>query len=89
MYLTAGAIDDAEEIRVAGGRVVVQPCVENAAFRERAVGQIIPQFRVGTGAFKCGEQLVTVARRVESFQTNKTPFKQGGGGGGDAFPVSE
>ena len=71
------------------GRVIVQPGVENGAFRERTVGQIIPKFRVGAGAFECGEQLFTVARRVEPFQADKAPFEQCGGGGGDAFPVSE
>ena len=43
----------------------------------------------GTGAFEGGDQLVTVARRVESFQANEAALEQGGGGGRDAFPVSE
>ncbi|MNN76723.1 hypothetical protein D3C81_1931300 [compost metagenome] len=37
LYVAARAVNDGEEVRVALGRVVVQPIVEYAALREGAV----------------------------------------------------
>ncbi|MNT99720.1 hypothetical protein D3C72_2426460 [compost metagenome] len=69
--------------------MVVQPVVEGAALREGPVRQVVPQFRVGTGALQGVEQVVAVARRVESFQADEAPFDQLDGRGRDAFPVGE
>ncbi|MNC21136.1 hypothetical protein D3C75_691050 [compost metagenome] len=87
--LAADAVDHAEEIRIAAGRVVVQPVVEDAALREGAVRQVVPQLRVSARALQGFEQVVAVARRVESFQADVTPFEQLSRGGRDAFPVGE
>ncbi|MCY1435842.1 hypothetical protein D9M71_519500 [compost metagenome] len=87
--LAAGAIDHAEEVRVAIGRVVVQPVVEDTALREGAVWQIVPKFRVGARALQGFEQVVAVARRVEFFQADEASFDQLCRGGRDAFPVGE
>ena len=87
--LARRAVDHAEKVRVAVGGMVVQPGVEGTALGERAVGQIIPQLRVGSWAFKGLPQLVGMARRVELFQVDKTPFKQVRGGRWGAFPVGE
>ena len=73
---------------LAGG-VVVQPIIECAALRERTVGQVIPEFRVGARALQGFEQVVGMTRRVEFFQADEAPFDGFDGGCRDAFPVRE
>ncbi len=89
LHLAGRTVDDAEEVRVGIGRVVVQPRIERGALGKRAVRQVIPQLGVGAGAFEGLPQLIGVARRVEFFQVDKAPFEQLSGGRRDAFPVGE
>ena len=89
LNLARRTVDHAEKVRVAVGGVIVQPGVEGTALGERAVGQVIPQLRIGPWAVKGLPQLIGMARRVELFQVDKTPFKQVRGGRRGAFPVGE
>ena len=89
LNLACGFIDHAEEVRVAIGRMVVQPIVERAALGEGTVRQVVPEFGVGARALQDFEQTVAVARRVEFFQADETPFDELDRGCRDAFPVRE
>ncbi|BCQ65912.1 hypothetical protein PBOI14_76620 [Pseudomonas sp. Boi14] len=69
--------------------MATEPGIERRALGEGAVRQVVPQHRIGARALQHLEQIVAMARRVEPFQTDEAPIKQGGRGGGNAFPIGE
>ncbi|MNF02460.1 hypothetical protein D3C80_2016060 [compost metagenome] len=51
--------------------MALQPTVEGAAFGEWAIGQVIPQGRVGLRALQDVPQVVAVTCRVEFFKADE------------------
>ncbi|MNR42962.1 hypothetical protein D3C85_1615370 [compost metagenome] len=80
LSLACGQVDYRKEQRVGAGAVAVEPVIEAFAVLERAVGQIVPELRVGVGALQHVPQVLVMTPGVELFQADITPGQGGCGG---------